>query len=152
MPETLPPQKYQAAALQAQRLDLLPVVGSALYDVLEGVAEKKLNAGDLYDLYHNYVVPYLKEAIFVRFASTHGFEVSAFGVVVNQSGNSRQVSSSERFLLIDTARSLRDIYCEALKRELKRGSLTYLDGVIVRPKVCGEKVEDNCSNSIFELI
>ena len=150
-PATVPTHKYTVAAMKAQELDLLPIVGQLLMDQFELIARHEPVAEVVEVLFRDWVTPYLKEAIFVRFAEHHGIEISAYGLVKNQSSDIEHISHTERRIYIDSVRALRDIYEKRLIQELESNYEKY-SPMYVRTLTCGEKGKSSRSFTRFELV
>ena len=100
--------------LEAQEMDILPLLGEILYErILDDIDEDSL-AGDYKTLVETYVAPVLAYRVYQRLIYSLGFKIAEGNVYRSQSENGAAVTNTDLSMLSRNASKIADNYTDRL--------------------------------------
>lgn len=112
----------------SRTMDLEPIVTKALMTAVDNGTEG--TTPELIDFYNSFIVPYWCLSAYYRFLSTHGTNITQFGVTVtNDPRNTfNQASEDRRAMILRQCQDDRKVFKQYMTDRLKEVNFTF-DGV-----------------------
>lgn len=115
---------------KSRTLDVEPTVTKALMTAVDAAVASTGTKPELEAFYNNFIVPYWCHSAYHRFMSSHGTNVTQFGVTVTNDprGTFNQASTEQRAIILREIYDDKKVYRQFMIDRLKEVNFTF-DGV-----------------------